>query len=588
MMTAAAPSGAFGTDAQYEERLIQWGLDLHGLAREPNPEGKRIEAVYVASEDIISPSDPWPQLANAIHVRTKENTVRLQLLFAVGEPYSASLAAETERNLRTLFIFAVARVVPVRGSQPDSVGVLVVTKDLWSLRLGLSYSLVGSLLQFLELQPVEQNFLGMDKTLQLDFLYKLDTLTFGQLFYDPRLFGSRLELLEQVDVLFNRGTDQAEGSYGQLQVDRPLFSLATQWGFSVAGSWDIEHTRNYRGADIWLLPYPNATAPVAQIPYVYDTHVLGALGLVTRSFGHDFKTNVSAGIGGHIRRYTVPYNALYTDDERAWLAANDLPYSETATYLTATVQAFQAKYSVLRNIDTFALSEDVQLGPFTYGALRWSNPAWGSPIRFVEAGVSGGYRAYWADDLITVSVAATARYMPGVSEAGVVGPWVNERVAMELRNYAPNFGGWGRWVVRALADYRRNDLNHGFDFLGGDVGLRGLAADQFVGTREVLFNVEYRTRPLEFHTVYTGLVLFWDTGDDAGLASSSNAPIFGLGVGIRILFPQINVQTIRIDFGYAINGPLTPILDRFSSTFGQVTDIRLQNSSGASFLDTPL
>ena len=205
VLSATAPP----RDARYEDRVVHWALDLYQRQPESNPEGKTVEEILVASEDIIAPTDPWPMLANDVHVKTREMTVRRQLLFDVGQPYSANLAAETERNMRTLFIFAVARIVPVKGSAPDRVGVLVVTKDLWSIRLDSAYNVIGTLLQYLRIRPTEENFLGMDKTLQLDFFLKLDTLSVGEFFYDPRLFGSRWEAVQQLDVIFNRHTKQA-------------------------------------------------------------------------------------------------------------------------------------------------------------------------------------------------------------------------------------------------------------------------------------------------------------------------------------------------------------------------------------------
>jgi hypothetical protein len=580
VLSATAPP----RDVRYEDRVVRWALDLYQRQPEPSPEGKTVEEILVASEDIIAPTDPWPMLANDVHVKTREITVRRQLLFDVGQPYSANLAAETERNMRTLFIFAVARIVPVKGSAPDRVGVLVVTKDLWSIRLDSAYNVIGTLLQYLRIRPTEENFLGMDKTLQLDFFLKLDTLSVGEFFYDPRLFGSRWEAVQQLDVIFNRHTQQAEGTAGQLVVDRPLFSLETEWGVSVGGSWDVEVTRIFQGASIYSVPYPSADAPTTMLPDVFNTRTVSGGATYTRSFGHYWKTNLTAGVGAYEKRYTPPYDPTQTDDERAWLVANLLPYSETASYLVASVGSFEAHYAVIRDIDTFALSEDVQLGYSTAATVRWSNPAWGSPSRFVEGGIAARYRAYRYDDLFTLSAAATARYMPDISVPGIVGPWVNERFAFELRNYSAPFGV-GRLVTRILYDERRNDLNRGFDFLGGDLGLRGVSPDALQGTREVLWNVEYRTRPLELFTVHVGLVLFYDGGSAFDVTP---ALVHTVGLGIRALFPQLDIQPVRIDFGYALNGPYTPFIDQFSSSFGQVTDFRLQKPNGVSFLDQPL
>jgi hypothetical protein len=49
------------------------------------------------------------------------------------------------------------------------------------------------------------------------------------------------------------------------------------------------------------------------------------------------------------------------------------------------------------------------------------------------------------------------------------------------------------------------------------------------------------------------------------------------------LFPQFNIETFRIDFGLALQGPVpTLFTDRFSSTFRQVFDFR------PDFLHSPL
>lgn len=569
LVLCGALGPATAADRSYEDRLIARALSAQGRELELAPEGKRIDEVLVSSEDIIAPTDPWPQAFNWIHVRTREATVRQELLFQEGEVYRRALGEETERNLRALFIFAIARIIPVKGRTPGAVGVLVVTKDLWSIRLNTQYSVVGKLIQVLRVRPTEQNFLGRDKTLTLDFLLKLDTLSVGELFFDPRLFGTRLALLQSAAVVFNRATGVAEGSRGQLSLGLPLFSLASEWGFSVGGSWSVGRTRVYRGAEIWALPYPGAAAPVDTVPYVYDARTFRGEALYTRSLGRLYKTNLSAGLGGYGRRFTAPHLLGLTEDERGWLVANYLPLNEDAVYLTASAQLFKADYRVLHNLDTFALSEDLQLGHWISAQVRWANPAFGSPSRFVEGGVASRYRWLWRDDLLTVSVAAAVRYMPQVPVAAVTAPWVNRRFAAEVLNYSPELPG--RLVARALVELRGQDLNHGIDLLGGDNGLRGLSPEALTGVNELLFNLEYRTPPIELWTLHLGGVLFWDAGT---AYDSSPQLVHTVGIGLRALFPQFDIQTVRIDFGYALNGPVTPFLDRLSSTFGQITDVR--------------
>src|SRR5262249_41663263 len=121
LFLAAAPEPSGSVPQEYEEELIAWGLALHHREPEPFPEGKIIEEILVASEDIVAPNDPWPKLINFFHFKTREQVIRREVLMNVGERYSTLLAAETERNLRALYILAVARVIPVKGKQPNGV-----------------------------------------------------------------------------------------------------------------------------------------------------------------------------------------------------------------------------------------------------------------------------------------------------------------------------------------------------------------------------------------------------------------------------------------------------------------------------------
>src|SRR5690349_24889992 len=98
LLMADPPVGGEG----YEDELVRWGLEQHGWTLEPEPEGKRLESVEVASEDVVAPSDPYPSLLNVFHVRTRDQVIRREVLLTPGEAYSPTLALETARNLRRL------------------------------------------------------------------------------------------------------------------------------------------------------------------------------------------------------------------------------------------------------------------------------------------------------------------------------------------------------------------------------------------------------------------------------------------------------------------------------------------------------
>lgn len=577
-LLACAPHPARAEAADYEERLVAWGLTRTGRELDPAPEGKRIDEILIASEEIVAPTDPYPRFLNLFHVKTQDSVIQRELLLDVGDAWRADLAAETERNLRKLFILAISRVVPVKGRAPGTVGLLVVSKDLWSIRLNSQFNLVGSLLQYLRIRPTEQNFLGLNKQLSLDFVLKLDTVSFGQAYTDPRLFGTRLALAESFAVILNRQTGAPEGSRGGLSLTLPLYSLASEHGFTAGASWLTQRTRVFRGASVWQLPYPDADAPTGSVPYVYDARDVEAAGSYTRSLGSRYKTNLSVGLGGYARRYGAPPDADLTQDQRDWLAARYLPRSESAVYLSASALFFEANYRVLHNVSTFALSEDYQLGHRVLLTARWADPFLLSPQRFGELGASARYRWLVADNLLTVEGAAAARFVPGATGTGLSGPWVNKEYAFQLENVSP-LVGIGRFVVRGLVDLRYDDLDHQVFLLGGGNGLRGVTPEALSGTRMALFNLEYRTRPIELYTLHAGLVLFWDAGS---AFDRSPALAHTVGIGLRLLFPQFDVEPMRIDFGWVINQPAPPLLGRFSASFGQVDDYR------PTFLSSPL
>jgi len=74
---------------------------------DPALEGLPIVAIHIDRNDIFDTTDPktkawFYRWANALHIVSKEDFIRSMLLFKEGDPYSASLAAESARMLRGL------------------------------------------------------------------------------------------------------------------------------------------------------------------------------------------------------------------------------------------------------------------------------------------------------------------------------------------------------------------------------------------------------------------------------------------------------------------------------------------------------
>ncbi len=555
-----------GTEAGYEERLIAWALAQQQRELEPDPAGKPIEEVLVSAEDIFSASDPWPGILNIFHWRTRDFVIRREVLLHAGDTWDPETVAETERNMRRLFIFAVARVVPVKG-RAGGVALLVVTKDRWSLRLNSDFLLVGDLLQFLRIRPTEENLFGRAQQWTLDFLLKLDTLQMAEIFEERRFFGTPFRFAQSAGIVLNRQTNRPEGTLGTVAIDRPLYSLEDRWGVFVSGSWNIRTRRTFCGAKLCQLVDDSTGTSVAR---VYDVRELGAEARVTRSFGRQWKVDVSAAVGGYSRRYQPPNDATLGPAQLVLLGSRLLPRSEDATYLLGYVRSYRADFRVLKNLEILELPEDLQFGPLLQAGARWAIPTF-AVSSFVEVAAAARYRWLVHDDVLTLSLAGALRVLPG-------GKTVNRHLAGEVINYSPPFEG-GRFVARVLFDLIEEDLGNRVILLGGGNGLRGAPAEILDGRNLLLANFEYRTRAFEIQTIYVGFVLFYDAGSAFDLRPNLTHTV---GVGIRIMLPQFNQETVRIDFGMVLGDDGRLGLDRFSSTFGQITALR------PAFLDDPL
>lgn len=76
--------------------------------------------------------------ANKLHIRTRVDTIRSQLLFHSGEAYDPRKFAETERLLRQSRYLYDAKIRPI-AFHDGKVDVEVVTRDVWTTNPGASF-----------------------------------------------------------------------------------------------------------------------------------------------------------------------------------------------------------------------------------------------------------------------------------------------------------------------------------------------------------------------------------------------------------------------------------------------------------------
>jgi hypothetical protein len=329
------------------------------------------------------------------------------------------------------------------------------------------------------------------------------------------------------------------------------------------------------------------------VPNVYHWRNINTSVGFTRSFGKALKHDVSFGMLAYQRRATEPDNFAFDKQTRDWFVYSVLPRSESAAAVFLGYAIRPTRYAILRNVRSFAFSEDFALGPQLDFDVSFAQDLISAFRVFVVMNIEALYRIAVGRHLFTAFAAGHTRYQP---EAGP-GPdsvepttgWVDNRLEVGLHHITPPI--WiGRFQLYSALVLRKDDLDRGFSRMGGagtsyssalgwdndDAALRGYLSGQFIGRNLWRVHAEYRTRPLNLWTIHLGGVLFYDGGSAWGRPGPGRTdPPFSyrhsVGVGLRGLLPQFDREGLRIDFGFPLDPASAGSFDTwFAFSFGQV------------------
>ncbi len=555
---------------RFQNELAREGLSRFSLEIDPEPAGKMIERFEIAQNDVIIPQDPYPKWPTIFHALTKREVVERELLIQVGDLWNAERITEAERALLTNVFLSSAQILPARGSAPDKVIAVVVTMDLWSLRPGVDFTIVGNTLQFFELEFAEHNLGGWKRRLGADFRIDLGNVLFGEEFREPRLFGSRVRFDEKVDLYLARSNlGVLEGWDANFGLGRPLFSLETEWAWwARAGMYRKVH-RWYSGANLTVF----STSSGESVPYAYLVSEPWTEAGVTWSqwiFPRELKRDFSFLGGARFRHYEN--RDVLTSVSSAAIGefnSNALPTDESFGFVALRADLYSTRFVREYDLETFALNEDLREGfkvraaiEGAYGALPFIRPY--LEAEWLGAFGPGAYRR----DLLFAQARAETRYEPGLfSSYGTA--WVNRVLSASIKNTTPVFLRALRLVVGARIVVRAFDLRKELSPLGGDRYLRGFPSDSWMGTQGWGFNAELRTQPLSWKTFHAGLAVFADWGDSRFAGPESWGAHKSVGAGFRFTVPQFMKEVLRLDFAFPLDAAPAPGPTYFTAAFEQ-------------------
>jgi hypothetical protein len=568
----------------YEQASIEAAYKELGFSPDPNPEGKLVESVHTVRLEVIerrdwaTPLTPAPRFLNAFHVVSKDWVIRREVLMKPGDVYRQTLADETQRNLSSVSQLSVVLVVAARGSTPDKVRVIVITKDVWSIRLQWNIALSNKGLEGLTINPAETNLIGTHQSLGLRYDYKPETSSLGARYVVPRVFGTRLSALADANIILNNRTGSPEGTFGTLQVQKPLWSTLTEWAYGGIFAWDYETTRRYCDAHVFGYRPGQSTCLSPEVPgvvpwtYRSETFLAGAS--LTRSIGWTTKNDFTLAFEARQRRFIAPDLSPYDPTVAAAFTRRFIPITDHRVGPYFQWETYTTNFLRVIDLETLALQEDYRLGLHAYARVYPVLQGLGASRDLLGFSSGVSYTLAMRDGLVRAGAESVAElYLGGPLLHGPqrsAGGITDGAVQVTMRIASPRFA-IGRMVFDAFVLHRYENYLRRSAFMGGDGRLRGWPSSNFAGADALAVNVEYRSRHVElFKSVELGGVLFYDTGDAFEGWKNFN-PKHGAGFGARILFPQLDRVVFRVDVGFPLANPLPAQLSpaSFFVTFEQ-------------------
>jgi len=552
--TSAAPAGATQANpySAYERVAVAAALRQYRTTLDPSPDGKVLEGIDIVTLDVFEPRDPVPLVFDIFHTTSKRYVIAREVLLSMGEPYRQALVDDSVRNLRALPQLSVVLAVATRGSTPGRVRLLVITKDVWSLRPNWNLQLANGGIFMLSAQPAETNLAGTQTTANLNFVLNPAQVVLGAGYTNYRLDGTRIVVEPMANIVLSRATGSPEGSYGGFITGQPLFSPRSEWAWDASVSWTHYIYRRFDNASVATYTDP---ATKETIPFAFLGQLYSAQATLTRSFGwatkHDFTLGVSvarnaysenvsgedATGGGLLSPSPTVLQRTLDDFVAAYVPVSDNRDAPFVQYHTYTKH-----YVELLDFETLGLQEDYRLGQEAFVNVYPVTQALGSSRNFLGVDASLLYTVKIADGLARASVESiTEAQTESLSDASI---------EPSLHIVSPT-ALIGRFVFDGHLLYRyRNYLNQ-TTFLGGDTRLRGYPTEFFAGKDMVNMNLEFRTHSIDVLTAQVGLVGFYDVGD-AFNGFAELHPYESLGIGGRILFPQLDRLVLRLDVGFPV------------------------------------
>jgi len=461
-------------------------------------------------------------LADQLHVRTRQSTIRAQLLFRPGDKYKARILEETERNLRALSYIYDARVVPVIYAD-GKVTIRVITKDVWTLSPGVSFSRTGGA-NSSGFDLADSNLLGFGKSLAVDHSSNVDRTSNGITYGDPNLFGSRWTLAAAY-------ADASDGAQRTFALAQPFYSLDTPWTATVKAMKFDRTVSRYNLGDV-----------VDQ--FKRDENYYELSGGLSSGLIDGWTRRVYAGM-----RYD---QNIFAQVPGTGTPATVLPPTRTLSYPFVAGEIVQDDFRKVGDQNQIGRTEDLYFGTRLYAEVGYSGTAFGAN----------------RNDLLLTTSATKGFQLSALTQLFLAGTVSTRLESGSVRNLFVDSTATYYWRWRddkLLFVFLNGTTTHALDpdsqlLIGGDTGLRGYPLRYESGTSRGLLTVEQRfyTDWYPFRLARFGAAIFGDVGRTWGrgvIGNSDPGTLKDLGCGMRFGNTRSGLgNVLHVDVAFPLNG----------------------------------
>lgn len=475
--------------------------------------GRNIAQIRSIQVDVFDEANPdedkiFYRFLNKLHVNTKEYVVTSQLLFAAGEPLDPRIIYETERLLRSRGYLTTAFIVPDYICDTQ-VGLVVITRDSWSLDVEVSFSRSGGDTST-GFGLSDDNILGSGVELAVGYEQDADRHGIRYSFRTQHLLNTRI-------ATYLSYADTSDGRNVIMDIAQPFYSRLTPWAAGVHHS-DVTETKIIRAADEIINEFRHENIRT-EVYY-------------GRAISQNHRATQRLLVG-----YTEEKDHFFANDN-TWLG---FPDDRAARYPWMEYQYLQDRYATYRNLNQIQRTEDVPLG-ITFrlraGYGDASPSTHGKVWRY-----SGSYQHIFNVDnqhLLSFNLRAEGRdHRDSHSNDSAI--WSSSLAYNYMINYQH------RWYT-SLSYAAGQDLAQYEELtVGGNNGMRGYPTDYQRGNKRAVATLErrYYSDWHWFNLVRVGAVAFLEVGKAwDGPTTDSSPTLANIGFGLRLSSSKVRVGNI--------------------------------------------